>query len=64
MFIELVRPKPLDILCTRDRIKLRIMEPESSGRFWVNLTFHNDSELTKFIDDLTAISKRPREFNP
>jgi hypothetical protein len=63
MFIELISPEPKDIICTRDRIKLRIAEPQSGGRFWVSLTFSSESELSRFSEKLIEIISRPREYN-
>lgn len=62
MFIELVSPSPRDILCTRDRVKVRVAEPGSTGRFWINLVFKSEEELKKFNDDLSVLIRKPREI--
>jgi hypothetical protein len=61
VFIELVSPSPRDILCTRDRVKVRVAEPGSTGRFWINLVFKSEEELAKFSTDLSELIKKPRE---
>jgi hypothetical protein len=48
VFIELFKPRVIDIYQTRDRVKLRIGEPEAAGRFWINATFENMEQLKDF----------------
>ena len=58
MFIEIYKPRVVDIYQTRDRVKLRIGEPGIEGRFWTNLTFDNMDQLEIFATNIVeAISK-------
>ena len=64
MFIELISPEPKDIIQSRDRIKLRLSEPQASGRFWLSLTFLSENDLIKFSKDLQDLIARKREYSP
>jgi hypothetical protein len=72
MFIELFEPEPIDVIYSgaatsspeQHRIKLRIGERNSNGRFWINLSFRKREDAEKFIKKLRASLDDPREFNP
>ena len=52
MFIELYKPRVIDIYQTRDRVKLRVGEQTQDGRFWTNLTFDNMDQLEIFATNI------------
>jgi hypothetical protein len=56
MFIEIVDPKIIDDMSTRDRVKVRIAEPGISGRFWVSLVFYKREDLKRFAEELLKAS--------
>jgi hypothetical protein len=56
MFIEIVDPKVIDDMSTRDRVKIRVAEPGVGGRFWVSLVFYKKEDLKKFAEKLLEMS--------
>jgi len=52
MFLEIVEPRVLDLISTRDRCKVRVCEKKvQDGRYWVSFSFLSADEATKFFKD-------------
>jgi hypothetical protein len=65
MFIELYKPRIVDLLVGRDRARLRIAEPGQPGRYWLNLTFDNKQEIENFLKEImTILDRLSDEHNP
>ena len=55
-----MKPKVMDRCDTKDRVKIRIGEPGSAARFWLNLTFEDSVQLEKFIEELNFELKKSK----
>jgi len=65
MFLEQYKPKVIDLTATKDRVKLRIGEPGSAGRYWFNMTFDNMKEMEDFAEQVNfAVKRGPQEYRP
>lgn len=58
MFLEMFKPRLIDINSTRDRVKIRIGEEHSKGQFWMNLVFENEDQFKKFQKSIAEIDLR------
>lgn len=65
MFLELYKPRVIDLSVGRDRVRLRIGEPGQPGRYWLNLGFDNKQEIESFLKEIMTILDRPSdEYKP
>lgn len=64
MFLEMHKPKVVDLYQTTDCVKLRVAEPGQHNKYWLSLVFKDLAALRVFAEEINfVLTKVDPEFN-